>query len=131
MLPVLVVIFLGSIDIAQYINVAQTVCNASREGARLASRDSTMKVAEVKQAVRNYMRNAFPTEDPALIGRATLIDVTDEAGNQISYGNMENIPSGGGIRVRVVFNYEEVRWIHGIRYWNSNINESISVSRRE
>jgi Flp pilus assembly protein TadG len=60
-MPILIIITFGSIDVTQYMNLAQQVTNASREGARLVSRATTDSVEDVENAVLDYMANSMPT----------------------------------------------------------------------
>ena len=58
--PLLVLLLLGIIDGGQFVNVGQTVSNASREGARIAAKQSTANVSTVQTAVLNYVTGLYP-----------------------------------------------------------------------
>ncbi len=128
--PVMVFIIISAIDIGQYINMAHIVTNASREGARAASKVDTRKVAEIPVAVLSYIGNSFPHLTDAELKEATLIEVRDEDGSPIANGVLDNVASGEMVSVRVRFDFNEIRWIRGLDYWNGRFKESTSVSRR-
>ena len=128
--PVMVFIIISAIDIGQYINMAHIVTNASREGARTASKVDTKKVAEVPIAVLEYLGNSFPHLTEAELKKATTIEVRDKDGNQIAQGLLDNLNSGAMVSVRVRFNFNQIRWIRGLDYWNGQFKESTSVARR-
>jgi Flp pilus assembly protein TadG len=58
--PLLALTVLGALEVGQYINVSQSVCNASRIGARLASRQDTKSTATVVSDVEDYLFNEYP-----------------------------------------------------------------------
>ena len=130
-LPVLLTVLLGSIDIAQFINLSQLVTNASREGARFASRSSTNTVAEVEAAMHNYLRDSFPHLDAEALTAAAKVQVTDGENNSIQNGDLTNIASGDPILVDLAFDFSAVRWLPGPNYWNGNVNQSITACRRQ
>ncbi len=131
MTPILVIISLGSIDIAQYINVSQTVCNASREGTRCATRDMTDTVNQVTEVIHSYIQDAFPHIAEAEIQQAINLQISHENGDEILDDDLSALESGTPIRVQVHFNFSTVRWFPGLDYFNGDINESISIGRRE
>lgn len=61
-LPVVIVLMMGTWEVGRLVQVDEIVSNASREGARLAaggaSNGTTVTVAMVQQAVRDYMTAA-------------------------------------------------------------------------
>jgi Flp pilus assembly protein TadG len=81
-LPVVIVLLMGVWEVGRLVQVDQIVSNAAREGARLAAGGSnngtTVTVAMVQQAVRDYMTSAgMPS---AAVAGAT-ITVTNLSGN--------------------------------------------------
>ena len=69
-LPILIVVSLGSTDVAQYINLAQSVTNASRQGSRFACRDTTENIQQVDAAVRAFFEQSFPKTPPEVLDAA-------------------------------------------------------------
>lgn len=130
-LPLLVFIMLGAIDIAQYINLAQLVSNSSREGARVASRIRTTTVQEIEQTVENYLKEIYPDLSDEQLAAAVSITVLDKNNSFISNGDLSNIESGDRMSVNVSFDFSAVRWLSGPDYWNGNVNSSSTVCRRE
>ncbi len=118
MLPLLIITTFGAIDIAQYINAAQVISNASREGARITTRNSTESTIDVENAIQEYLAGTFPRLDKSELGRAVEIDVrrTGEFNDQISGGNLNSIESGDLLVVTVEFDFESVRWLPGPAY---------------
>lgn len=104
MLPVLVIVTLGAIDIAQYINLAQMVTNASREGGKMASSGDT--VQEVEDRVIDYLSECMPQltrdelEAATTIELAALSDLatssSDEGTGGTNNGNNGNGNNGNG-----------------------------------
>lgn len=108
--PILVLLLLGTIDVGQFVNVGQTVSNASREGARVAARNDTLNVSEVEISVLGYLANSFPGVPPSALGAAVQVNVGDANGAAIPGGNLGGrqyrLPrirgSSGPVRFRTV-----------------------------
>jgi Flp pilus assembly protein TadG len=130
MLPLLVILTLGSIDIAQYVNLSQLVNNASREGARLVSRNGNESTRDVEDAVRSYMEDSFPQLSAAEISEATTITIRDEHSDPIANGDLTTIESGSRLSFEVVFNFSAIRWLNGPS-WNGNTSQCQTICRRE
>ena len=130
-MPVLVGVTLMAVDISQYIALAQTVSNASRVGARFASRADTNTVQEVEEKISSYIQCIYPSLSDQQVSSATKIDVTDADGNQVSSGDLTTISSGEPIAVQVQFDFNSIRWLGGLEYWSGDVNISQTVSRRE
>ena len=58
--PLLALIAFGAIDMGQGINMAQIVNDASREGARQATRLNVTDAGEVEAAVKSFIAEAMP-----------------------------------------------------------------------
>jgi len=129
--PVLILVVLGTIDVGQFVNLGQIVSNASREGARTASRDTTLTVSEVQSAVQNYLATAFPAVPTSSWSTALQVNVTDGYGNPISGGDLTTISSGGRISVQVVLTFDTVRWSRGFAGLDGRSLRAITVMRRE
>ena len=131
-LPLLIIISFGAIDVAQYINLAQLVNNASREGARIASRNTTNSVQEIEDAVKDYFTDQMPHLSAQQLGDGLDVEVRrgwyDE---NLSSNQLDEIESGDPLTVNVMFDFKVVRWIGGPSYWNGNVNNSKTTCRRE
>ena len=64
----------------QFVNVAQIVTNASREGARQASRVTVTNESEVESAVQGFLAEAFPGVPTEDLNAALTVEVLDSAG---------------------------------------------------
>jgi Flp pilus assembly protein TadG len=130
MMPVLVLVLLGAIDIAQYITVSQVVANASREGARVACRATTNNTADVEDVVGDYLRDAFPQLDNTSFQSAAKVQVQYNS-VAVPSGDLSRVPSGDPLTVEVSFDFAAVRWLPGLEYWGGSVNTSRTVSRRQ
>lgn len=127
-LPVLVIVTLGAIDIAQYVNLSQRVTNASREGARMISRTGVDSTKDVEQAVRNYLKDSYPHLTDAKVAAATKIAIRDKANRPVPGGDLTNIPSGDQVSMDVAFDFSAVRWLQGP---NWSASQCRTVCRRD
>ncbi|MGI9518589.1 MAG: TadE/TadG family type IV pilus assembly protein [Pirellulaceae bacterium] len=130
-LPLLVLIAIGGIDVGQYINLSQTVTNASREGARLASRDSHESVADVEAGVLHLIQDAFEHVSESTIANATTIVVRGADGTVVPNGDLTLVESGDPLSVEVTLDYSAFRWINGANYWSADNQSKVTVCRRE
>ena len=136
LMPVFVFIFLAMIDIGQAINLRHTVENASREAARMASKDSIESAEEIRSAVIEHLQNAYPNVEPASMGEAVLTSLhymDTQFGGSTTYTpeDLTEIPSGEAVYVTVSLDFDTVRWLPGFDLWNSGFFEAITVCRRE
>ena len=123
---VLVPIVLGAIDVGRFINVGQIVNDASREGARQASRNTVKNVSDVDTVVLNYLRDAFG--DPNL---TATVNVSGNSGAPISGGDLTTISSGFPVSVKVDLEYDKVRWLVYFPFLNGKTLTTKTVMRRE
>ncbi len=131
-LPLLIIISIGAINVSQYINLAQLVSNASREGARVACRNGTQTVDQVELAIIDFMSDALAHLSPEELSAAVNIEVRDGINDSIIPSrDLTKIPSGGSISVHLAFDFSKVRWIPGPSYWNNDVQESKTICRRE
>lgn len=128
--PIVVLITLGTIDIAQYINLAQVVTNSSREAARVASRNGTTTVADVEASVRSYVAATFPNMSASDVNSVVSVDVRDKDDKKIS-SDLTTIQSGDPLVVTVSFDFSQIRWIPGPNYLGGTSNDSRTICRRE
>lgn len=127
--PVVVFITLGTIDVSQYVNLAQVVTNSSREAARVASRNDTTTVADVEASVRSYVAATFPNMSTSDVNSVVKIEVRDKDNNVIS-SDLTTVDSGDPLVVNVSFDYSQIRWIPGPDYFGG-ANASRTTCRRE
>jgi Flp pilus assembly protein TadG len=121
---------LGAIDVGQLLNVAQTVNNASREGARRASRNTVLNTSEIEEAVETYLANCFPGLTPEELNAALTVNIRDSGGTSIN-GDLTSIPTGDSISVEVVFQYDAVRWTAGFAGASDQSLQITTTMRRE
>lgn len=131
-LPLLIIVSFGAIDVAQYINLAQLVSNASREGARVASRNGTETVDEVEAAVISFMADALSNLSAQELSDAINIEIRcGICDTPVPQGKLTEIASGDSVFVHVEFDFAKVRWLPGPSYWNNDVQESKTYCRRE
>ncbi len=124
--PILLLILLGIIEVGQFVNVGQSVSNASREGARVAARQTTTNVSQVQNAVVNYLTDMHPN----LPSSAVQVTVTG-AGGPVTGANIANVATGTPITVQVVVQFDPVRWINGLTLLDGRALTKSTVTRRE
>jgi len=123
--PFIMLIFCGVVELGQYVNVAQAVSNASREGARLASRQETASVQAVQLSVQKYLH-----EYGAIPPQAISVVVTSMDGT--SFGtSLSAIPSGEGVAVEVRVQFDSIRWTNLFNLFTSSQVSNQAVMRRE
>jgi Flp pilus assembly protein TadG len=130
-LPLLLLLFLGSIDVSQYIDLSQTVTNASRDGARLAARDATTSVSDVEETVVSYLSGRFPERLASEIENGLEVTILRENGSQISGDDLSVLESGEQFTLRVTFDYAAVRWIKALDHFVNSEYTVATVARRE
>lgn len=126
LIPILLILILGIIEVGQFVNVGQWVSNASREGARIAARQTTVDVSQVVTAVTDYLTEI----DPAIPTSAIQVTVYN-AGNPITGGSLATVATGSAITVQVVVQFDAVRWIKGLTLLNGRSVTNTTVTRRE
>ena len=125
--PLLLLFVLGIIDVGQFINVGQTVSNASRKGARLAARSTTLNASQVDASVASYMTDIYPY----IPASAVKVTVLDGSGAAVPAGDLTKTATGSPISVQVVLQYDPVRWLSGLIQLNSRTIATTTVTRRE
>lgn len=124
--PLLILLVFGGIEVGQFVNSSQLTSNASREGARTASRNETLAVTEVEATVHDYLDDA--AEIPI---SAIAVNVLDGAGTPIPGGNLTTIASGEVVSVQVTVQFNTVRWISFLNILNGAVNSTTTIARRE
>lgn len=108
-LPLIVLILVGAIDVGQAIHVSQVVNEASREGARKASRFDETSVDAVTAAVRDYIRGSYPGVGDGSIAVA----LSQDDGSAVASGDLSTVPTGTAVNCQVSLQYSAVRWTVG------------------
>lgn len=124
--PFLILIVLGAIDVGQYINVTLNVSDASREGARQASRHQAVAVADVVTEVRSYLGSSA-----SIAATDVQVAVMDGSGNTISDTALAAIPSGQPVSVQVSVPFAAVRWMPFFNFLDTSVASSTTRMRRE
>ena len=124
--PILLILILGIIDVGQFVNVGQSVSNASREGARVAARQTTTNVSQVENAVKDYLTDMHPN----LPSSAVQVTVAS-AGNPLAGADLAAVATGTSISVQVVVQFDPVRWMGGFAFLDGRTLTKTTVSRRE
>jgi Flp pilus assembly protein TadG len=127
----LILVTFGAIDVGQSINVAQVVNDASREGARQATRLDVTEVSEVEAAVQEFINNAFSRKSAEALNAGLTVNVGDEFNAQIPGGDMTTIDSGSSVSVQVILQYDSVRWVPLLPSLRGATIETTCVMRRD
>ena len=119
---------MGAIDVGQYVNVSQTVSDASREGARLAAQNETTSAADVEASVLQYINENYDLSD-ATLSAAVTVTVTDGADNPVS--DLTTIAEGDSLKVTVEMEFDDVRWADSIVLGDNKTLSTTTMTRRE
>lgn len=123
--PLLLLVVFGSIDVGQFINVAQAVSNASRVGARVASRNDCVSVDTVKNEVKDYLlANGIPK-------KSITVNLLNSSGTELSGNALGSVPSGSAVSVNVSVKFSAIRRASFLSILNNAANSSKSTMRRE
>ncbi len=125
--PILLLLFLGIVDVGQFVNVGQSVSNASREGARIAARQATSTTSEAQTAVSNYLTDMHPT----MPASAVAVTISDASGSPVSGGDLTTVATGSPIYVQVTVQFDPVRWVNGLTLLDGLSVTKTTVTRRE
>jgi Flp pilus assembly protein TadG len=131
LLPMLIGITFGAVDIAQFINLAEIVTEASREGTLISCDRHTLTVQEVEDGVMSFMTTAIPGISQEELASGIDIKVRQASDQTIPQGDLTTISPGETISVSVAFDFSVIRWLHGPNYANGNVKSSQSFGRRE
>lgn len=121
--PLLIIILFGTLDVGQFVNISQSVSNASRMGSRTASRQDTTTAVEVETKVKDYL---FACGIPR---NGVTVTVTNDNDQQLT--SLTTIKSGDPVKVRVSVAYASTRKIKFLPDFTSAVNASTSTMRRE
>lgn len=113
--PLFLLLIVGVIEIGRAVEVVQILTNASREGARTASYDSTTQTATVTAAVNSYLSNA------GINGATTTVS--------------PDPPSGAGdgqpVSVTVSIPFVDVSWLPSPFFLGGQSLQATSVMSRQ
>jgi len=129
MAPLLFGLLMGAIDVGQYVNVGQTVSDASRDGARLAAQNEVTSSSTVQTAVLNFLGNTFPKISSGTLATATTVTVRDSGNNVVT--DLSAVSAGSELRVQVDLSFDYVRWAPSVGLGNNRTLSVITVTRRE
>ena len=121
--PLLALVTFGSIDVGNLVHVSQLVSNASREGARTASRVDIVSDDDVEDTAEDYLEGVGIDSD------AVTVTVRDGNGNVVS--DLTMIASGDPVSVQVVLDYDSARWISFLDFLNALQPSSTTIMRRD
>jgi Flp pilus assembly protein TadG len=93
--PLFLSLIAGVIELGRAINVVQVLTNASREGARVASFDSTTQTSTITTAVNSYLSN----------------DKISGATTTISPSALSAVSDGQAVTVTVSIPFSSVSWL--------------------
>lgn len=127
--PILLTLLIGAVEIGQFYNVWQKISNASREGARVASKYSTSGSLEVENSVEGYVLDAFSGVPESTIRSALRTTVRDSSGGRIT--DLTSVGFGSQLSVEVSLEFGAVNWIQGIAALDDQLVTSTTVMRRE
>lgn len=131
MAPLLTLLVLGAMDVGQFANVHQKISDASREGARMAARNSTQSTSDVQVVVMDYLERVSRGVSPDTLASATTVTVTRADGGSISGTALGDVPSGSEVRVQVTLQFEAIRWISGVSSLTGSQITSTTIMRRQ
>ncbi len=92
--PVFLTLVVGMVELSRAIVVLQVLTNASREGARIASYDTTTTTGPITSAVNNYLSSE------GISGATTVVSPSPAS-----------LADGQSISVTVSISYDSVSWL--------------------
>ena len=123
LLPFLMIVTFGSVDLSQYINTGQVIVNSSREGARAARRNSVKNISEIQNVITDYLTESLPgltQEDISSHVKIEVMEVNNGSSGvtkkAVKDGDLANVDSGDPIAVLVEMDFKAVRWLPGAGY---------------
>lgn len=129
--PLLVLITMGAIDVGHSINVSQVINDASREGARHASRDTVTTATEVETFVRQFVADAFPYLTSEDMQAALVVEVGDADGIALPYGDLTAVDSGAPVSVTVDVQFGFMQFTSVVPGYDQLTIRTTTVMRRE
>jgi len=140
-LPIVVILMLGTWEVGRILQISATLNQAAREGARIAaggtSNGQTVTVSTVQQAIRDYLTSSgFPT---AAVGGAVIsvqnlsTNTWTDPGNAKpldAYSVTVTIPAGApfdSLRWIVLNSLTNVTSMSATSHWKSANDETLTV----
>jgi Flp pilus assembly protein TadG len=130
-LPLVVLLILGAVDIGQFANCHQKVSEASREGGRYAAQCETTNVADVETVVFTCLGDMFPSVPETTLRSGTTVAVCRADGSAITGSDLESVSSGSLVEVNVTLQFSTVRWISGLTFLGGRSVQTATAMRRE
>lgn len=130
LLPLFIVLFLGTMDVGQFANCYQKVSDASREGARTAARSGTSDVSSVETAVLDYLGDMFPNVSESTLRSAVQVTVRNSSGT-VTGSDLGSTSTGSRVDVEVSLQFDSVRWISGLQILGGWNVQATGMMRRE
>jgi len=113
--PVFLTLVVGTIELSRAIVVQQLLTNASREGARIGSYDTTTATATITSAVNSYLSNE------GITGATTVVSP-----------NPPSIAADGqSLSVTVSIPFNNVSWLPSPFFMGGQTLQAVSVMCRE
>jgi Flp pilus assembly protein TadG len=125
--PLFILLLVGSLELGQFINVAQIVSDASRQGAGLAARSQTTDSSAVDAAVRAYLANNFAN----LPASAVTVEVSDSSGSAVQGSGLGALTRGSPVSVEVTLQFDAVRWLRNAPVLGSRTLSTTTQVRRQ
>jgi Flp pilus assembly protein TadG len=126
-LPLIVTLLLGAMDVGQSVYTAQVINEASRDAARQAARFDTVSESEVTANIQDFVRESFV----GMADSELTVNFADSSGNAVADGDLSNVESGATISVLVSLQYDSVRWIPGFSGLGGSTISTTTIMRRE
>lgn len=132
-MPVLLLLFLGIVELGRVFNLQNTVTNAARGGARFAvATDRRPSVADVREYVLQYLEN--PDGGVTRVPRSAVESVTvetDGAGGRVVVTDMSSVRPYAPVFVTVRVNHHKAAWMPMTRILADSTVEAVVVMRKE
>jgi Flp pilus assembly protein TadG len=113
--PIFLLVVIGLIEFGRAMMVQQLLTNASREGARVAGRDSVTSASEVQSAVDHYLYGS------RVSGATTTV----------SPNSLSALPHGDPVTVTVRVPYSRVSWMPSSWFLGGRTLTATSVMTRQ
>lgn len=114
-IPIFLLLVVGTIEIGRALMVQELITNASREGARIAGYDTTTDTSTVTSAVSSYLSNA------GISGPSTVVNPDPPS----------NAADGQAVTVTVSIPYAKVSWVPSPFFLGGTTLSAVSVMRRQ
>jgi Flp pilus assembly protein TadG len=113
--PVFLTLVVGMVELSRATVVLQVLTNASREGARIASYDTTATTGPITSAVNSYLSSE------GISGATTVVSPSPPS----------SVADGQSISVTVSISYDTVRWLPSSFYLGGQTLQATTTMCRE